>query len=222
MYKTVLREGRSRLEEKKSEFLGYVSHVRSKEEAEAVIAHMRKAYPDARHHCSAYIMGAGGIVQKYDDDGEPQKTAGPPILEVLKRNGLENVVCVVTRYFGGTLLGAGGLIRAYSTAASLAVEEAVVVEMHAALDLRIRYDYTFHGALENFLMQYGYPVFDAEFTDQVALSTTLLAENEDALLEKLTDLTAGDVYIVEKKATERPVRDGFLLYNKQKYKQTTD
>ena len=141
MYKTVYREGESRLIEKKSEFIGRVAYAETKEAAEAFIRAIREAEKDATHNCTAYIIGEEGLIQKYDDDGEPQKTAGPPILEVLKRNELRNVVCVVTRYFGGTLLGAGGLIRAYSSAASEALVDAKIVEMHEAVDITFSYAY---------------------------------------------------------------------------------
>ena len=103
MYKTVYREGKVSLIEKKSEFIGRVAFVKTKEAAEAFIQKIRDEGKDATHHCTAYIINEDQSIQKYDDDGEPQKTAGPPILDVLKRNGLTNVVCVVTRYFGGTL-----------------------------------------------------------------------------------------------------------------------
>ncbi len=213
MYKTVYRQGTSRLVEKKSEFIGRVDFCRTKEAAEAFIAGLREREKDATHHCTAYILGEDGTVQKYDDDGEPQKTAGPPILEVLKRNDLRNVVCVVTRYFGGTLLGAGGLIRAYSTAASEALVDAKVVEMHPAVDITFRYPYAAHGAIENHMRDDGYPILDPIFLDKVQVKTTVYAAGRDALIAYLMDATSGEVVIVKEENTERPVYKGSMLVN---------
>ncbi|MDD7363122.1 MAG: YigZ family protein [Peptoniphilus sp.] len=219
MYKTVYRRGESRFVEKKSEFITYVDFVRTKAAAEAFIADVKERYPDATHHCSAYIVHKDRSVQKYDDDGEPQKTAGPPILEVLKRNDLTNVVCVVTRYFGGTLLGAGGLIRAYSTGAAEAVNDAVVVTMYPAVDITFRYDYTDHGSIENYMMQNGFPILDTVYTDRVEVTTTVYQNGRDAWIHYLNDATSGEVVIVEENETERAVYRGELLYNGKGYRQ---
>nr|WP_296154829.1 YigZ family protein [uncultured Peptoniphilus sp.] len=219
MYKTVYREGEKSLIEKKSEFIGRVGFVKTKVAAEAFIQNIRDEGKDATHHCSAYIINEDQSIQKYDDDGEPQKTAGPPILDVLKRNGLTNVVCVVTRYFGGTLLGAGGLIRAYSSAASAALEDAVVVEMHKALDITFTYDYTEHGSIENYMMQNGYPIIDTVFTDRVQVTTTVYESGYEALKNYLLDATSGTVVFEKEDLTERAVLNGKLLYEGKSYDQ---
>ncbi|MEJ8786009.1 YigZ family protein [Peptoniphilus sp. HCN-40583] len=219
MYKTVYRKGESRLIEKKSEFIGRVAYAETKEAAEAFIAAIREKEKDATHNCTAYIIGEEGLIQKYDDDGEPQKTAGPPILEVLKRNDLRNVVCVVTRYFGGTLLGAGGLIRAYSTATSEALIDAKVVEMHEAVDITFRYAYTAHGTIENYMRERGYPLLDSAFSDQVQVTTTVYLSGKDAFESYLKDATSGEVDIIEEKETERPVYEGKLLVDDVAYEQ---
>ena len=219
MYKTVYREGQISLIEKKSEFIGRVAFVKTKEGAEAYIQNIRDSGKDATHHCTAYIINEDQSIQKYDDDGEPQKTAGPPILDVLKRNGLTNVVCVVTRYFGGTLLGAGGLIRAYSSAASAALDDAVVVEMHKALDITFTYDYTEHGSIENYMMQNGYPIIDTVYTDRVQMTTTVYESGYEAFKGYLLDVTSGTVTIEKVDGTERAVLDGKLLYEGKSYNQ---
>lgn len=219
MYKTVYREGKVSLIEKKSEFIGRVAFVKTKEAAEAFIQKIRDEGKDATHHCTAYIINEDQSIQKYDDDGEPQKTAGPPILDVLKRNGLTNVVCVVTRYFGGTLLGAGGLIRAYSSAASAALDDAVVVEMHKALDITFTYDYTEHGSIENHMMQNGYPIIGTVFTDRVQVTTTVYEIGYEPFKNYLLDATSGTVHIEKENPTERAVLDGKLLYEGKSYDQ---
>lgn len=219
MYKTVYRRGESRLIEKKSEFIGRVAFAKTKEAAEAFILEIKEKERAATHNCSAYIIGEEGAIQKYDDDGEPQKTAGPPILEVLKRNDLRNVVCVSTRYFGGTLLGAGGLIRAYSTSASEALDDAKIVEMHRAVDIRFRYAYTAHGTIENYMRERGYPVLNSAFSDQVEVTTTVYEVGKEAFLSYLQDATSGEVYIIEEKETERPVYEGKMLVDDVAYEQ---
>lgn len=219
MYKTVYREGKVSLIEKKSEFIGRIAFVKTKEAAEAFIQKIRDEGKDATHHCTAYIINEDQSIQKYDDDGEPQKTAGPPILDVLKRNGLTNVVCVVTRYFGGTLLGAGGLIRAYSSVASAALDDAVVVEMHKALDITFTYDYTEHGSIENYMMQNGYPIIDTVFTDRVQVTTTVYETGYESFKNYLLDATSGTVHIEKENPTERAVLDGKLLYEGKSYDQ---
>jgi len=122
--------GEAEFTEKRSRFLGHVRRVETEAEARAFLDEMRKKYYDARHNCWCYVLHEGGVV-RYGDDGEPQGTAGQPMLNVFQREGVENVVCVVTRYFGGVLLGTGGLVRAYSQAAAMAVEQAGVAEMAA-------------------------------------------------------------------------------------------
>ena len=219
MYKTVYRKGESRRIEKKSEFIGRVAYAATKEAAEEFIRSIREREKDATHNCTAYIIGEEGLIQKYDDDGEPQKTAGPPILEVLKRNDLRNVVCVVTRYFGGTLLGAGGLIRAYSSAASDALIDAKIVEMHEAVDITFSYSYTAHGAIENYMREQGYPIIDSAFSDQVQVMTTVYKSGKEAFESYLQDATSGEVVITEEKETDRPVYENKMLVGDGAYDQ---
>ena len=129
------------------------------------------------------------------------------------------MVCVVTRYFGGTLLGAGGLIRAYSTATSEALIDAKIVEMHEAVDITFRYAYTAHGTIENYMRERGYPLLDSAFSDQVQVTTTVYLSGKDAFKSYLQDATSGEVDIIEEKETERPVYEGKLLVDDVAYEQ---
>lgn len=219
MYKTILEETIFEEEIKKSKFIGYVAPATTKDEAEAYIDKIKGMHREATHNCSAYIIGEEGLIQKYDDDGEPKKTAGPPILEVLKNRDLRNVVCVVTRYFGGTMLGAGGLIRAYSGTCSGALDQAQVVEMEWMKKIRVSYDYVFHGIIENYLLSGGFPIIDSEFTNKVTLSSILFQDLEKSFLQNLMDISSGGIEIVYNEDILLPTRGSELLWEGRTYEQ---
>ena len=181
--------GESEYVEKRSQFLGHVRCVESEEEAKAFIAEMKKKYYDARHNCSCYILRGG--VERYADDGEPQGTAGLPMLEVFRREGVENVVCVVTRYFGGVLLGAGGLVRAYSHTAKIAVEKAGMITMGLCAEGEATCDYTLYGKLQPLLCREGAILTDTAFADSVTLRFRIPAERWDALCAAVVDASFG-------------------------------
>jgi len=151
-------------EVKKSRFLCSVARVEDEAQAQAFIAAVRKQYWDARHNCTAFIVGEQPRRERSNDDGEPAGTAGAPMLEVLRRRGLTDTVAVVTRYFGGVLLGAGGLVRAYGGAVSAALDEAVVVERRRVEVVAVATDHVRAGRLENELRAAGYPVRDLDYT----------------------------------------------------------
>ena len=176
--------------EKKSEFIGYITHVESEREADAFLASVRKKDYDARHHCYAYILREGAV-RRQSDDGEPQKTAGMPILEVLRHSQLEDVIIVVTRYFGGTLLGTGGLVRAYTRAAQRAVENASILHYRSCRDLDISIDYTLYDRLVNAVRLSGAKVISTDFTDKVHVVIRTLDGQQDRLAEKISRLTKG-------------------------------
>ena len=176
--------------EKKSEFIGYITHVESEREADAFLASVRKKDYDARHHCYAYILKEGAV-RRQSDDGEPQKTAGMPILEVLRHSQLEDVIIVVTRYFGGTLLGTGGLVRAYTRAAQRAVENASILHYRSCRDLDISIDYTLYDRLVNTVRLSGAKVISTDFTDKVRVVIRTLDGQQDRLAEKISRLTKG-------------------------------
>lgn len=190
-YRTLRGDGADSFVEKKSRFLGAAVPVHSVEEAQAVVARFKKRYWDARHNVSAYVLRGGQ--QHCSDDGEPQGTAGVPVLNVLLKSGVTDAAVVVTRYFGGVLLGAGGLVRAYTHAASLALRAAGIVEMRPCLRLRLSCTYSQYGRVAALLPAAGAVVDGEDFTDIVSISCRLAPEKLDALKAGLADATGGTV-----------------------------
>jgi uncharacterized YigZ family protein len=194
-YTTVRQQGSKEIVIKKSRFIGFGRPVESEAEAVAFIEEIKKQHWNATHNCSAYMIGERDEIQKASDDGEPSGTAGKPILEVIKNQGLKNVAIVITRYFGGIMLGAGGLIRAYTDGAVAAIEaaEPVVKVLHREVFADI--DYTWYGKLENELHQQGIRVGGVDFTDRVKV--TCLPESGDAerFTAWMTDVTQGQAVI---------------------------
>lgn len=176
--------------EKRSRFIGEIRPVSSEEEAAAFLAEKRAAHRDAGHNCFAYILRAGGAM-RYGDDGEPQGTAGVPILEVLRREGIVDAAIVVTRYFGGTLLGANGLVRAYTRAAKLAVDAAARVEISRCADFSVRVAYPLYDRLALLLSDAGAAVLDTAFAADVTVRARLPAGGLDAFSRRLTELSGG-------------------------------
>ena len=176
--------------EKRSRFIGHLWRVESEEEAREKIAQTKAKYYDARHNCWCYLIREGGIT-RYSDDGEPQGTAGQPMLEVFRREGVENVCCVVTRYFGGVLLGTGGLVRAYTTATARALENAEVVTVRSVIELRVTVDYSLYERASLLIQGAGAKLAEPEFTDRVALRWQMPEGTEGPLLEQLRELTRG-------------------------------
>ena len=181
--------GEAEFVEKKSRFIGRVWPVDTEEEALAKIQEMKKKHYDATHNCWAYIIRDGAV--RFSDDGEPGGTAGMPMLQVLQREGLFNVVCVVTRYFGGILLGAGGLVRAYSHACSLALEAAGVVTMAPCAAMELTVDYSYYERVNNLLADHGARVQIADFGAAVTLAYTMEKTRLPAFAAALTELSGG-------------------------------
>ena len=190
-YKIVYCGGEGEIVEKKSRFIATVKPVDSEEEASAFIAEMKKKYWDARHNCSAYVIGERGQVQRCSDDGEPAGTAGKPILEVLRGKKLTDVFVVVTRYFGGTLLGTGGLVRAYTSAAAEALAHTVIITKIHGFKLKIITDYTGLGKIQYILGQRGLSVLDTVYTDKVELTVLVPDDEEGFLMKELMEGTNG-------------------------------
>lgn len=189
---------------KKSRFLSFIKRTESEEDAKAFIADIKKEHKAATHNCSAYIVGKSALIQKADDDGEPQGTAGVPILEVLKKEELYNVSVVVTRYFGGIKLGTGGLIRAYSQGASSAVQAAGKVIEVPVVPLTVTLDYTFTSKFEHFLGTTDVSIVSQEYTDKVSYLLHIKEKGVDAVVNTLKEITsnsfeyeAGDIIIAE-------------------------
>ena len=186
-YRTVARTASVEIEAKRSRFLCHVERVDSEEAARAVVARARKAHWDARHHCSALVLGPDGAVQRSSDDGEPSGTAGAPMLEVLRGRDLSDVVAVVTRWFGGTLLGAGGLVRAYGDAVRAGLDAAGVRERVLAALFDVHVSHADAGRLESDLRTRGVDVRDATYAESVTLRVAVAPDTDlDALLAELT------------------------------------
>ena len=183
--------GEDEFVEKKSRFIGRVWPVETEEEALAKIQEMKKQHYDATHNCWAYIIKDGAV--RFSDDGEPGGTAGMPMIQVLQREGLNNIVCVVTRYFGGILLGAGGLVRAYTKGAKIAVDAAGKSMKRVWSVLYVPCPYTFYERVKLEAEAFGAVIRDTQFGAEVELEILVSQPQTDAFIDKLTDMTAGTV-----------------------------
>ena len=190
-YQTVYEAGIGEIVEKKSRFIAHVFPVRTEEEVLLKIEQMKKKYWDARHNCHAYILGDGGEVSRCSDDGEPSGTAGRPILDVLTGQGLTDVLVVVTRYFGGTLLGTGGLIRAYSAATQEGLKQSRVITKRLGKRLTIRTDYNGIGKLQYVVMNLGLPVEDTVYGEDVRIKVFVAVEDCERVEKEITEASNG-------------------------------
>lgn len=190
-YRTIADGGSSEVTEKKSRFIGDCRHVESEAEALAFLNEIRKKYYDAKHHCYAFVIGRDGALERSSDDGEPQGTAGHPILGVIRGEGLCDCAIVVTRYFGGTLLGTGGLVRCYGQAARDAVASSGIVEKKPGLLAKVRASYTDSGKLTYLFSENGIPVIASEYGADVLYRIVIPEGEESNLRKKLSEATAG-------------------------------
>lgn len=190
-YFTVRNDGQDQFEEKKSVFIGYAKRVNSEEEAKEFVDTIKNKHKDATHNVYAYIVGENMGIQRYSDDGEPQGTAGIPVLEVIKKNKVTDVAVVVTRYFGGTLLGAGGLVRAYSKGAAIAIENANVVEKVEGVSLNIITDYDLLGKIQYACGQNNWYIENIEYTDKVAIKIYCETNMVEKIRSKIVEITSG-------------------------------
>lgn len=182
-------------EEKKSRFMAETFVVESEKEAEESLNAVRKRYWDAKHHCYAYRIGADGQLCRSSDDGEPSGTAGKPILETINGCGVTNCLCVVTRYFGGTLLGTGGLVRAYQKAAKDALARSLFVMLMPAGRYRVTTDYAGIGKIQYLIPRFRARVIGTEYAEYAAFTFEVVKEDSDALLSQITEATAGKAEI---------------------------
>lgn len=189
-YKTIDGYAQTEWEVQKSRFISYVNHIENETQAQDFVNQIRKKHFDATHNCYAYIIGEHSDTQKSNDDGEPSGTAGVPILEVLKKNELSDVVVVVTRYFGGIKLGAGGLIRAYGKSATLGLEASVIVKKSVFNCYNLSMDYDLLGTLENYLHQKEIRIKDKNYTDKVDITILLPQNDSENTLKDITNLSA--------------------------------
>ncbi len=193
--KIVYSGGQGEITEKKSRFIATVRPVSSEEEAVAFIAEMKKKYWDARHNCSAFVLGAHQEISRCSDDGEPAQTAGRPMLEVLLREELHNVAVVVTRYFGGVLLGTGGLVRAYQKAVAEGLAASTVVDQKRGRRLVVGTDYNGLGKLQYLFACKGFLLSDTVYTDKVELFLMVPEEEEQAAEKEIVEATSGNARI---------------------------
>ena len=192
-YATILEEGNGEIVEKKSRFIGCVRHVETEEDAVSFVNEIKKKHYDARHNCYAYAIGQEQPLLRFSDDGEPGGTAGKPILEVITGNQLCNVCIVVTRYFGGTLLGTGGLVRAYTDASKAAIAATEIVTKQLVVPFSITTNYTDLGKIQYILGNEGIAITDSEYGEDVILRTAIFVDDVDRIEKELTEATAARV-----------------------------
>ena len=190
-YRVVYEGGEGEIVEKKSRFIATVRPVETEEEAVAFINEMKKKYWDARHNCSAFVIGSRQEVTRCSDDGEPAQTAGRPMLDVLLREGISNVAVVVTRYFGGVLLGTGGLVRAYQSATQAGLAASKIIEKRQGKKLIIHTDYNGLGKLQYLFGQQKTAILDTEYAADVVLTILVPVEQKDFLYKEITEQTNG-------------------------------
>ncbi|MBC1589311.1 YigZ family protein [Listeria welshimeri] len=196
-YLTIQSDGKHEIIIEKSRFICHIMRVTTESEAQTFIQTIKKEHRDATHNCSAYIIGENDQFQKAHDDGEPSGTAGVPMLEVLKKKKLKNIAVVVTRYFGGTKLGAGGLVRAYGSAVSETIQTIGIVECTLATIIKCSFAYSLVGKIENALEQKNYQISDKEFTDKVVFH--VFVDNDDIphFRKWITEMANGQLELTE-------------------------
>ena len=179
--------------EKKSKFICHLFNVTRADEVTEIIKAEKKKYYDAKHHCYAYVMGDEGSDIKCSDDGEPSGTAGRPMLDILQKEGLTDILCVVTRYFGGTLLGTGGLVRAYSAALKDAIDKSAFKNETEAVIVKYKYGYNFDARISSYLRDKDIKVLESEYSDAVEITIVLEKEMYSAVDSDLVNITNGSV-----------------------------
>lgn len=194
-YTTVRNYGEDRFIEKKSEFIGYAKRCENEEEAKAFINEIKAMHKQATHNCYAYVIGENMGIQRYSDDGEPQGTAGIPILEVMKKSNVTDCAIVVTRYYRGILLGAGGLTRAYTKGASIAIKAAKVVEKVKGQKLLFTMEYDMLGKIQYIFNEKKWHIEDIEYTDKVVLSTISEVSIVEDIEKEITEASSGKILI---------------------------
>ena len=194
-WNTLYSGGTGEYEEKKSRFIATIEPVSSEEEAVAFVAAMKKKYWDARHNCSAFIIGDNGQKSRCSDDGEPSGTAGRPMLDVLEGAHVTNACVVVTRYFGGTLLGTGGLVRAYSAAVKAGLENCTLIKKVNGSLIAVTCDYNDYQKIERAAAQKGWLVHEKDYGQSVTIK--ILTEDSEKIIADITDMTSGKASFAE-------------------------
>lgn len=195
--KIIYKEGKGEIEEKKSRFIAHIYPVQSEEQAVSYINEVKKKYWDARHNCYAYVLGEDAGFQRFSDDGEPQGTAGKPILDIIMKSGIYNCLIIVTRYFGGTLLGTGGLIRAYQAASKEGLEHSTVLSVSDGVLAQIDADYNSIGKIQYICLEMHIDILKTEYTENVYMEMIVQAENYGQFVQKITDAFSGKISVVK-------------------------
>ena len=195
--KKIIKNGQGEYIEKKSKFIAHIFNVESEQQAAAIIAEVKKKYWDARHNCYAYILGNKGEIQRFSDDGEPSGTAGKPILEVLSGNECSNCLCIVTRYFGGVLLGTGGLIRAYTSASKEALDDCLTGELVEGVHAYLDADYNYVGKIQHLCIQDDITVVNTEYSDNVIFELMMEKQVRQKFEKALTEMSSGSIGLRE-------------------------
>ena len=205
-YKTLHKYGVDECIIEKSTFIGYAKPIKSEDEAVEFINEIKKKHKDATHNVWAYTVGENMNIQRYSDDGEPQGTAGIPTLEVIKKEDLRDIVVVVTRYFGGIKLGAGGLVRAYTKGAKIGIEAGIIIEKVKYKDVKIKIEYNQLGKIQNEIMSLGFTVKDTIYGEDVEIIVYSKVEDVESLKSRIIDITSatadisiGDEYYLSEK-----------------------
>ena len=207
-YRTTFSYGEDEVIINKSRFIGYSHPINSEEEALNFIEMIKTKHKDATHNVYAYVVGENSNIQRFNDDGEPSGTAGIPILEVIKKEDIRNIVIVVTRYFGGTKLGGGGLIRAYTRSAKIGLDAGLIIDMTPHTNLLMNIDYTLYGRVENYLMTNDYIVDKVEYEGEVSIYISIETLILEKFINEMTNLTNGTIIISEKENIHLPLKDG--------------
>ncbi len=210
-FNTVLKEGVYRYDIERSKFIATIVPVDTEERAKAIIEATNKAYWDATHTCTAYIIGEDKMTQRFNDDGEPQGTAGIPMLEVLKKADLTNVLAMVTRYFGGIKLGANGLVRAYSQGVSEGIHMAEIVANQVYYDCMVDVDYGYYGAMEYYLKEKAINILDITYADHVGIRLLIHPSQWEIFLEDVANKTNGSSEVVKVANQRALTKDGILI-----------
>ena len=197
-YKTIHEYGEDEIIIEKSRFIGYAKPIETEEEAIDFVNDIKKKHKDATHNVWAYTVGMNMEIQRYSDDGEPQGTAGIPTLEVIKKEDLRNVVVVVTRYYGGTKLGAGGLVRAYTKGAKIGLDSGKIIDKILFRDIRFKIDYTMLGKVQNEILNLGYIIKEILYEDMVTIVVYCKSDEVNEISEKIVNFTSARVEIEEK------------------------
>lgn len=206
-YRTVLKYGEKEIVINKSRFIGSSKAIESEEEALDFIGMVSTKYKDATHNVYAYVVGENSNIQRFNDDGEPSGTAGIPILELIKKEDLRNIVIVSSRYFGGIKLGGGGLIRAYTQSGKSALEAGEIIDMTLFDKLLISIDYNSYGKIENYLLNEKHPIKDITFDTDVNINLYIEVKRKNDFLSDIMDFTSGNGVINEMGRLHLPMKD---------------